>query len=188
MLTYVIPLRGGCSMKARIIRGALCTALALPIVLLAVAGPSEAKTKPPAPTIKCTVSGTGTISPGIGQTPEKQTITATTSLSDCTSSIAGITGSSAGTTTTKEPATDCSEITSTSTVKSKSTIDWNNGTTSAESIATTEPAGTETGKITSGEFKKDTVSGSVSYSPNKGFCSGTTTLNSITITGTVDIS
>jgi len=178
-------------MKASIVRGTLCVALAIPVLVLATAAPSLAKTsrhKAAAPTITCSLSGSGTISPGIGQKAAAQTITSSTKFSGCTSSIKGITGSSASTTTTHEKPLDCSDLTKTGVTKSTSTIDWNNGTTSTESVSTTEPAGTESGKITSGEFNKDTVSGTVTYVPNAGFCSGTTTLNAITISGSITIS
>ena len=100
-----------------------------------------------------------TISPGVSNTPAKQTLTVTTSLSGCThSSVAGITSSGSNTTvsTGKKPETCASLATKSKPVKTVNTIDWNNGDTSVDSYSTTLDAGSATvkGKITSGTFDK----------------------------------
>jgi len=112
------------------------------------------------------VSGTATISPGVSTVPAKQTLTVTLSLSGCTgSSVAGITGTStSGTSVEKgKTPTSCSSLTTQGTpTKSKGTINWNNATTSNESVVSTlgDPGPGQTlvtGKITSGTFKKGKV-------------------------------
>ena len=79
--------------------GAVALAMMIPISFFAVSGTAVAKTKAPKPSLTCNISGTFTISPGLSNTPAKQTLTVKLQLSGCTnSSIPGMTGDSLSTT------------------------------------------------------------------------------------------
>jgi hypothetical protein len=162
----------------------------IPVSVIVGAVPASAKGVKPA--ITCTVTGSATISPGVSETPQKQTLTVTTSLSGCTnSSVAGITGSSPTTTsaTGKKPESCANLAEKSKPTKTDSTIDWNNGDTSADSYKTTLDAGSATvaGKITSGTFDKGKITGSLTYTVGAGQNCTSVPVTSATITGTFQI-
>jgi hypothetical protein len=178
-------------MRIRLVSALVVVAAIVPVSATLAAGPAAAAK--PKPSITCTITGTATISPGVSNTPAKQTLTVTTSLSDCThSSVAGITSSGSNTTvsTGKKPETCASLATKSKPVKTVNTIDWNNGDTSVDSYSTTLDAGSATvkGKITSGTFDKGKVAASVTYTPGPGQTCGSVPLTSATLSGTYTIS
>jgi hypothetical protein len=139
------------------------------------------------------VTGSAKISPGISETPNKQTLSVTLTLSGCTgSSVAGITSAAPGSSTaTGKTAETCANLTEAGKpIKTTTTIDWNNGTTSGVTYKTVLDAGTgtATGKVTSGSFDKGKISSSVSYTPGAGQNCTTTPVSSATISGTFTIS
>ena len=130
-------------LKPRLSTVLLILAATIPVGV-AVGSGSALAAKAPKPAISCNVSGTATISPGVSETAAKQTLTVTITLSGCTgSSVAGITGSSAGTTkATGKTAETCANLTEPSKpVTTKTTIDWNNGSTSGVDYKTVLDSG-----------------------------------------------
>ncbi|MGH9016857.1 MAG: hypothetical protein ACRDY1_03830 [Acidimicrobiales bacterium] len=184
-------------MRTRLGKVILVAAAVIPTGVVVAAGPAGAKTKAPPPSIACKVTGSATISPGVSETPAKQTLTVTLSLSSCTgSSVAGITGTSQSGSTTekgKTPETCASLLEPGTPTKSKGTINWNNGTTSMESVTSTlgDPGpgeSTVTGKISKGTFKKGKVAAALTDTLGAGQNCTSVPVTSATITGTYTIS
>jgi len=175
-------------MKARVSAVLIIVAATIPGAM--ILSSQTAWAKGPAPSISCTVSGKATLSPGISNTPAKQTLTVTLQLSKCTgSSVAGITGSSPGSSSATGKTTEtCANLTKPSApIKTTTTIDWNNGTTSGVTYTTVlnSGTGTSTGKVTSGTFAKGKISATITYIPGQN-CT-TVALTSATISGTFSI-
>jgi hypothetical protein len=178
------------SVKTRLGTVLLVAAAISPITLLAAAGPAVAGSKP---AISCTISGTATISPGVSNTPNIQTLTVTTHLSGCKkSSVPGITGSSNTTTssTGTSPET-CADLTKKSKpVTTNSSIDWIPSTTSTDTYKSTLKSGKAkvAGSITSGTFNGGKLKASLTYTVGAGQTCTTVPITSATITGTFKIS
>jgi hypothetical protein len=176
-------------MKRRIAMAVLGAVL-LPGAFLVTGGAASAKKAPPG-TNSCTLTGTGTITPGISNTPAKQTLKVTTSLSGCTGSVPAITSSSPNTTTTtsKKPES-CSTLATSTKTKETQVISWNDGESSTSKFTLTLASGSATlaGKITAGTFKKDKFTGSASFSPGAGQNCVSTPVTSVTISGSVSLS
>jgi len=71
----------------------------------------------------------------------------------------------------------------------KTTIDWNNGSTSGVDYKTVLDSGSATaaGKVTSGTFAKGKLTSSLSYVPGAGQDCTTVPLTSATLSGTFNI-
>lgn len=175
--------------------GAVLVAMVIPISFFAVSGTAMAKAA--APSLSCNVSGTFKISPGLSNTPAKQTLTVTLQLSGCTgSSIPGITGDSASTSpgATSKTTETCANLTEEGkpTTTKNAPADWNNGQTSAFTYKTTlgDPGpgeATASGKVSSGDFKKGKIAALIKDTPGAGQNCTTTPLTSGTVSGTFNI-
>jgi hypothetical protein len=178
--------------KMRIGIGLLAVAAIIPVGAVVGTGVAGAA-KAPKPSLSCKVSGSATISPGVSETPNKQTLSVTLTLSGCTdSSVAGITGAAPGSSTaTGKTAETCANLTEAGKpIKTTTTIDWNNGSTSGVTYKTilNSGSGTAAGKVTSGSFDKGKIASSVTYTAGAGQNCISTPLTSATISGTFTIS
>ena len=178
------------SVKTRLGTVILAIAAISPITLLAATGPAVAGSKP---TISCTISGNATISPGVSNSPQLQTLTVTTHLSGCKkSSVPGITSSSnTMTSSTGTTTEDCADLAKKSApVTTNSSINWNNHDTSTDTYSSTLDAGkaTVTGSITGGTFKGGKIKGKLKYKLGAGQNCTKVPVTSATITGTFKIS
>jgi hypothetical protein len=177
--------------------GAVLVVMMIPIGVFAVSGPAGAA-KAPAPSLSCSVSGTFKITPGLSNTPAKQTLSVTIQLSGCkNSSIAGISGDSSSTSpgVTSKTTETCANLTEEGkpTTTKNAPADWNNGQTSAFTYKTTlgDPGpgqSTAAGKVVSGDFKKGKIAALISDTPGKGQDCTSTPLTSGTLSGTFNIS
>jgi hypothetical protein len=177
--------------KPRLSTVLLIVAGTVPLGVVVGSGPALAA-KAPKPNISCNVTGTATVSPGVSNTAAKQTLTTTLTLSGCTgSSVAGITGASPGTTSAKgKTAETCADLTKPSKpATTKTTISWNNGTTSAVVYKTVLNSGTATaaGKVTSGTFKGGKLTSNVTFTVGAGQNCTSVPITSATISGTFNI-
>jgi len=167
----------------------VAVAVTLPSALLAGGGVAVAKA--PRQTIACTLTGNGTVSPGISSTAAAQTITLTTQLTGCTGSIPGITQSSqeSGTPVTTTPVSCTSSTTPSRSHSTSVTIDWNNATTSAVKFKLILKGATASlqGKVTSGTFAKEKLTGSVSVAPGAGQNCITTPITTFSVSGSISI-
>jgi hypothetical protein len=177
--------------------GAVMVAMLIPVGLFAVSGTAVAKTKAPKPALQCSVTGTFTISPGLSNTPAKQTLTVTLQLVNCTnSSVPGITGDSASTSpgVTSKTTETCANLTEEGkpTTTKNAPASWNNGDSSTFTYKTTlgDPGpgqSTASGKVVSGDFKKGKIAALISDTPGPGQNCSTTPLTSGTISGSFNI-
>ena len=160
-------------MNVRKIAGFACAlSLAAPVGLMLGSGSATAAT----PGQKCgTLAGTATISPGLSTIPQNQSITANGNLSGCTpSSTTGGSGTMHATVALKNGS--CQGLASGTTLPLKGSIKWKNGKTSAVNITakTTSNAPTTatlTGKVGSGLFAGQAISGKITFTIKSGNCS-----------------
>lgn len=138
----------------------------------------------------CSLSGTGTITPGISNTPAKQTLKVSTSLTGYTGSDPSITsGTNKPTKSKSKTKESCSTLLGTTTSTQKSTTTWNTGakTTSKYTLILTAGSATLSGTVTAGLFKGDSFSGTATFVPGAGQDCTTTPITSVTISGTVSL-
>jgi hypothetical protein len=131
-----------------------------------------------APAQKCTkVTGSATLSPGIGKTSHAQTIKASGKLANCTPSAGKTGGSGTLTATLKIPKGSCSTLVgggqkftgSAKTVwKNKKTSSYSLTFTTGKGSAAKVETATITGKVSSGLFKGHKVTGAIKFTPKKG--------------------
>jgi hypothetical protein len=175
--------------------GAVLLAMIIPVGFFVVSGTAVAKAVKP--NLTCSITGTFKVSPGLSETPAKQTLTVTLQLVSCkNSSIPGITNDASSTSPgvtskTTETCANLSEEGKPTTTKN-APADWNNGQTSTFTYKTTlgDPGpgqATAEGKVVSGDFKKGKIAALLSDKPGAGQDCKTTPLTSGTITGTFNI-
>lgn len=171
-------------MKGRIATAVVATVLGVAGLMAAAPGVAGAAT--PHSSASCNISGSVTLSPGLGFSPKKSTDTLSAKLSTC-KGISGITsGSLAGKLHSNNQS--CTGGTATGTFSVK----WNNGKTST-TTATVKHDGNEaleflvSGKFTKGVENGKTYSGKVTLTPSKGNCV-TTPVTKGTFKGSLDIS
>jgi len=172
-------------MKRHIAVFLLGTAVVFPGAVLLTAGPAGASGSN-----SCSLSGSGTITPGISSTAAKQTLKVYTSLTGCTGSTSIVSGTNKLSKSKSKKAESCATLGMTTTSKQKSVTTWNTGakTTSTYTLTLTAGSATLSGKVTAGLFKGDSFSGTATFLPGTGQDCTTTPITSVSISGSVSLS
>jgi hypothetical protein len=173
-------------MKLRILAGVACAvALAAPAGIAFDSGGANAATV----NQSCVkLAGNATISPGLTTVPQNVTITAHGTLTSCTPS-AKTGGGGTITATIKQTGASCQKLASGGTFAGSSTTKWKNAKTSAGTFKGTTTSSAPTtatisGKMTSGLFSGNLISGHIQFTPGSGNCTPTSPIKSLSFTST----